>query len=347
MPIRPGKKWIAKLRQRLNLETTTAYLGDGAGDVRDRSKPGYYYVRFPQANGTYTKPVSLRAYPNANLPPTDGLPVIVGYDASGTQIILQANVQALQETGANPIQFNPLDNQYSRFVNQNQITTFYATRHSDVDNNPFYAVVFPGFYFTGSGELDFFAGGSIDLSSLQPSSGNHCYVAVFLKKDDGTLEAFASTSIDTGDPLSILDIQEVVALKSATSLDIWAWELSGDDTALTVDPARSKDLRHPFDGFGDSAARNKTITITAATYTAANIPTILADATSNAITVSLPTAASAVDRVYNILKKDAGGNTVTVDGDGSETINGDTTQVLASQYDSITIQSDGTEWFII
>lgn len=37
-------------------------------------------------------------------------------------------------------------------------------------------------------------------------------------------------------------------------------------------------------------------------------------------------------------------NTVTVDGDGSETIDGDTTVLLMSQYDSIQLISDDTNW---
>ena len=40
-------------------------------------------------------------------------------------------------------------------------------------------------------------------------------------------------------------------------------------------------------------------------------------------------------------------NQVTIDADGSETIDDETTQTLPSQYDSIHIVSDGTEWWII
>jgi len=89
------------------------------------------------------------------------------------------------------------------------------------------------------------------------------------------------------------------------------------------------------------------INITASTYTASDITVIYADATSNAITITLPAVASVVDRVYNIKKIDSSVNTVTIDGNSSETIDGSTTVVISSQYDSVTIHSNGNEWFIL
>lgn len=75
--------------------------------------------------------------------------------------------------------------------------------------------------------------------------------------------------------------------------------------------------------------------------------TVLVDATAAARTITLPTAASAKWRIYTIKKIDASLNTVTIDGDGAETIDGAATQLLLVQYQSITIQSDGAEWWIL
>lgn len=235
-------KHILKLRQKLQLDTRIGYLGNGSGEVHDRRFPGRYFVRFAQANGTYTAPVSIPANANINLPTTDGLPIDVGYDASGQMIIIRANTTAMIESGYNPLQLNPLDGQADYFVNQNQITTFYATRHPDLDNKPFYAVVYPGFYTNAVGDIVFFSGSEIDLSGFQPSSPDHCYVVVF-RKDDATLEAFASTAINVSDPLTTIDIQECLDAATADSERIWAWELRHDDTALTVDSSRMVDLR--------------------------------------------------------------------------------------------------------
>jgi hypothetical protein len=73
----------------------------------------------------------------------------------------------------------------------------------------------------------------------------------------------------------------------------------------------------------------------------------LCDATSGAITADLPAAASHSGRVVTVKKTDASGNAVTLDGNSSETIDGATTKVLASQYDCASIVSDGTEWHLL
>lgn len=68
----------------------------------------------------------------------------------------------------------------------------------------------------------------------------------------------------------------------------------------------------------------------------ANDSSIRCDTTSGSITVNLP-AATGSGRTLNI-KKLASANTVTVDGNSSDTIDGGTTAVLTTQYESITIQ---------
>lgn len=75
--------------------------------------------------------------------------------------------------------------------------------------------------------------------------------------------------------------------------------------------------------------------------------TVLADATSAAFTITLPKAYNANGYIFTIKKIDSSANAVTVDGDGAETIDGATTQVISFQYDSVTVQSDGTEWWIL
>jgi hypothetical protein len=74
---------------------------------------------------------------------------------------------------------------------------------------------------------------------------------------------------------------------------------------------------------------------------------LLVDATGGAITVNLPTAASAKWRVLTVKKIDASANAVTIDGSGGETIDDSPTRVLAAQYNSAMIQSDGTEWWVL
>jgi len=75
------------------------------------------------------------------------------------------------------------------------------------------------------------------------------------------------------------------------------------------------------------------------------------DASAGARTITLPTVAgnkaSLKGMVRTIIKIDSSANTVTVDGGASETINGLTTQVLNSQWESITFVCDGANWLII
>ena len=73
--------------------------------------------------------------------------------------------------------------------------------------------------------------------------------------------------------------------------------------------------------------------------------TKLCDCTSNAITVNLDAANAGIQ--YTIKKTDASANAVTIDGFGAETIDGAATKVINTQYESVTIVSDGTNWFIV
>ena len=61
-------------------------------------------------------------------------------------------------------------------------------------------------------------------------------------------------------------------------------------------------------------------------------------------TITLPKASLAHNKIYHIKNVDTG--TITIDGNGSDTIDGQTTQVLPIQYQSLSIVSDGTEWLI-
>lgn len=73
---------------------------------------------------------------------------------------------------------------------------------------------------------------------------------------------------------------------------------------------------------------------------------ILVDATGGPESVPLPPAESQRDRRVTIKKIDASGNDVTIEGDGAETIDGEPTLVLATQWSAATLASNGYEWFV-
>jgi hypothetical protein len=75
--------------------------------------------------------------------------------------------------------------------------------------------------------------------------------------------------------------------------------------------------------------------------------TILCDATSGGFDIDLPAAATAGDGFWVVVKKiDSSVNLITIDGNGTETIDGDQTPDLDTQYESLIIACDGTSWHV-
>lgn len=100
----------------------------------------------------------------------------------------------------------------------------------------------------------------------------------------------------------------------------------------------------------DGGVRKPATTVTSTAYTAlvtdSNI--LVDDDTAGAqVTITLPAAATAANGFELVIMKIGGTANVVIDGSGSETINGVTTQTLTSQYESIKILTNGTAWFII
>lgn len=76
--------------------------------------------------------------------------------------------------------------------------------------------------------------------------------------------------------------------------------------------------------------------------------TILVDASDNDVTIELPSASEANNQVLVIKRiDDKKRNEVTIDADGSETIDGELSIDLRVKFMSYTIQSDGSDWYII
>lgn len=94
--------------------------------------------------------------------------------------------------------------------------------------------------------------------------------------------------------------------------------------------------------FGSSAFRVRSVSANA---TAGDETFILADASGGDVTISLPSAATCVDRVYYIKKTDTSNNDVILDASGAETIDGDPTYDLKIDYESVAIVSDGSNWW--
>lgn len=89
-----------------------------------------------------------------------------------------------------------------------------------------------------------------------------------------------------------------------------------------------------------------TRTVTAATTIIDSDDVVLVDTTGGSITVTLPPAATNLGRRFT-MKKMVAANTMTLDGNGAETIDGAATVAVTVQYAARTVQSDGSGWLIV
>lgn len=89
------------------------------------------------------------------------------------------------------------------------------------------------------------------------------------------------------------------------------------------------------------ATKTSAYTLTAADHV------ILADATSAAFSVTLPTAVGITGRPYVVKRLNAASNNVTIATTSSQTIDGSTTHVLSSQYAVARVVSNGANWLLV
>lgn len=211
------------------------------------------------------------------------------------------------------------------------------------------------------------------LDQSPPATGITQRTANFISQ--GRIQAreirgdFSPLGITFAECLSALIVQ-LVALRDSTNAEITTHLLQNGTRPLTDDwdntgrrirntgvaevsttepasPVRGMIwLDEDASGTGGLGVLNVT-TITSSTTLTDSQTVVLCDATAGPITVTLPKTAGRDGRSYYIKKIDGTGNAVTVDGDGTETIDDSSTKVITSQYDAVTIVSDGTEWWIL
>lgn len=134
----------------------------------------------------------------------------------------------------------------------------------------------------------------------------------------------------------------------ATAGDIWyfngtAWVL--------LTPTANDNLKVPVYVHASTAPAYRTppydYRSESADYTATLHDYIIdVDASGAARTITLPTAASAANHGYYIRKTDNSVNTVTIDPNGGETINGAANHVISVQFESALVVSNATSWGI-
>ncbi len=119
---------------------------------------------------------------------------------------------------------------------------------------------------------------------------------------------------------------------------------NGDDTSKTRTASTGLIVGGFLKAYTATKTANFTVDEVASATTNATI--FLCDPTSGSITVTLPAAAGSTNRVLFFVKTVAA-NSLILDGNGSETINGATTKTTTGQYAIYAIACDGSNWFAI
>jgi len=78
----------------------------------------------------------------------------------------------------------------------------------------------------------------------------------------------------------------------------------------------------------------------------ANHHIVLVDASVDAITIELPDAATCTGRQYIIKKIDSSSNAVTISAQSGQTIDGQSSMSITTQYGIVRVVSDGSNWYV-
>ena len=121
----------------------------------------------------------------------------------------------------------------------------------------------------------------------------------------------------------------------------------GDSYAAFNGDVKIGDYTTPESSLHVGGSLSMALTTVSSNYTTdENDYTILCN--TGSMTLNLPNASNCEGRVYVIKKISAAGGSITIDPNGSQTIDGAATNTeLTNQWSTMMIQSDGSNWFIL
>ncbi|MFC8008939.1 hypothetical protein [Streptomyces cinereoruber] len=195
--------------------------------------------------------------------------------------------------------------------------------------------------------VDSKTGGDIAIVAADPDTSIAEGIAALIanKAENSAVVHFSGTETITGDKrfngafgLNVTPTtQQTAATDLGSVLSLFGFRASGSTYTLQTSGLIKM----------DGGVRLTSINRTAnQTLSAASPVNNLCNATTAAFAITLPTAVGIAGQTYMIKKTDVSSNAVTVQTTSSQTIDGSTTYVLASQYKYVTVISDGSNWMI-
>ena len=138
----------------------------------------------------------------------------------------------------------------------------------------------------------------------------------------------------------------------ASNFEYVLWTNSGSSNVSA--PSNVSKVQAFLWGGGGGGGSGDGLTVTSqktANYTASNGDVVLVNLVGTAsditnVTITLPAASSDVQIIVKSVSA-ANGKTVTVDGNGAERIDGQSTKIMDSDYESMHLISDGSNWWRI
>lgn len=252
----PSNSIIERLRhlfKRRVRDSELAYLGDShaAGARVDvPGKKGFVYIHFAvgkDENGfaTYGGVTMARsgtaAYINA-----PGMPVHVAYNRSNELEVVGTVNAALDEYGIDTRVLNPL-NQQSKFVYEWQLTYGLANAVANAVTESTLITVKSFRHYVGNVFQTFATpdvDAKIDVVSVIPGEGEHCFVAVWVDTYTNDYEITSSTPQSTAEDLDETDIQECVSGRPPDAMPLKAFRLANAQTSVRQSSQESSLRQH-------------------------------------------------------------------------------------------------------
>ena len=333
---------IVDARKVLNISEDDAIIGDANGLIPVVTRPGYAYIRVPQAGGTYSARKEMLLGPNLIMPTKPGLGVHLGYDKKGERCITSVNTKAFAASGGNPAQLNPLDSS-QQYAKQDSLITAACMPNGGMN------IKVLGWYFHRNRRLYRHGGATTSLTSFIPvTAGYHRVVGVFILATGMGIEVFGSTPKSQLSPIGEADANECIDQSTMGSTASGYLIIKYGHTTIIKDDTYIDGRGIINVGMGETLRGVRIVTAAGDVDITTADDVVLINKSSGAATVINLPASPVTGEQYTIKDKkgDAASNNITLT-PASGNIDGSSTYVIGTNYDKVTVMYNGSEWSVI